>query len=89
MITFHIRYTYEIHNNVGSVSGSISLVVYNDNKEQYQSLLESKPVSLDEFEDYVDILHENNDRKFIQQYEVCQKAESMSVILSCPYTVLT
>ena len=77
--TFHFpyRYTYEICNSVGSVSGSISLVVCNDNKEQQQSLLQSQPVSVEEFEKYVAISHANNDREFILQYEVCQNSESL------------
>ena len=63
------------------MSGSISLVVYSDNKELQQSLFETQPVSVEDFEEYVAILHANNDRKFILQYEVCQNSENRTIIV--------
>ena len=72
---FHIRYQFVVSNSLGSVEGSVTLIVQ-DGKgegegEQHQELkFESNPVTQKEFGEYVASLHSCNNSMFILQYQV-------------------
>lgn len=55
------------------MKGLVNLVVHRENEEDGHcggSKLESRPVTVEEFDKYVATLHTNNDNSFILQYEV-------------------
>ena len=71
---FQLRYQFEVSNTLGSVKGSMALIVHEGEGEDEtnpEQKFESNPVSQAEFGEYVASLHSHNNSTFILQYEVC------------------
>ena len=74
----NFRYYFEVNNALGTVSGSINVIVIkwvSDEEHSQVELprvkcLESNPITKDEFGCYVEGLHSMKNRAFIEQFEV-------------------
>ena len=84
-VVFHKRYDFEVSNNIGSVHGSVVLVVEEgegDNDVNKKTKFESNPVKQKDFGEYVASLHAYNNSEFILQYQVYQLCVRMNVALT-------
>ena len=77
---FHqFRYQFEVSNRLGSVKGSVALVVHKGEGEEDDLDLrrdfESNPVTQEEFGEYVASLHSCNSSTFILQFEVLMRSQ--------------
>ena len=74
------RYDFIIKNDLGSVQGSMTLIVKDENSTQQCSEAtdvvkktnspESNPITMEEYKEYIDGLHSLNNKGFETQYEV-------------------
>ena len=67
------RYDFKVSNRVGSVEGSLSLVVRDEEEEERDrgnSSTESRAVRLEELGDYVAEMHGKNNHGFVLQFQV-------------------
>lgn len=73
------RYDFEVENKLGSVQGTITLIVQEENSRMKKEIgpiteitksLENKSVPQERFGEYVAQLHESNNQGFEAQYKV-------------------
>ena len=73
LTSFHIRYDFEVSNSIGTVQGSMTLVVQEGEGEHDldpKTNFESNEVKQADFGEYVASLHSCNNNTFILQYQV-------------------